>query len=78
MLGRAGFFDKTHSAVDLHAERSNVDGILGAPALDHRDHQVDEGLGGLALCKVVVTLGTVHGRRHVAGQGAHAFGARFH
>ena len=52
VLRRAGFLDVAHAAMDLDAERGDLDAALGEPALDHRDHQVDEGLARLPLGRV--------------------------
>ena len=70
MLGRAGLLDEAHAAMDLDAERGDLDAEVGAPGLDHGGQQVGQrlalgGLGGVGL-----PLGDVERGRRVICQGA--------
>ena len=53
MLGGAGFLDEAHAAMNLHASRGDLDRALGAPALHHRDQQIDQRL----RCRGLVLVG---------------------
>ena len=41
MLRGAGLLDEAHAAMDLHADRGDLDAEVGAPRLDDRDQQID-------------------------------------
>ena len=71
LLRDAGLFDVAHAAEDLQRGRAELDGVLGAPALDDRDHQLDERLVLLAHLLVGMALREVERRRGDVGQRAH-------
>ena len=79
VLRGAGLLDEAHAAVHLHAERRHFLRRLRAPALDDRDHQVDE---RLVLRARVAASGRVtrivDGRGRDVADGAHRFGVCAH
>ena len=56
MLRRAGLLDIAHAAMHLDAGRGDLDPLVAAPRLDHRDQQIGATLGaraaGMALRSV--------------------------
>ncbi len=78
VLSGTGFLDVAHAAMHLHADRGDGDARLGTPALDHRDHQIDEGLIAFAGFGVgVMHRRIVRSRDHV-GQRPGRFGVGLH
>ena len=73
LLRDAGLFDVAHAAEDLQRGRAELDGALGAPALDDRDHQLDERLVLFAHLLVGMALREVERRRGDVGERAHRF-----
>ena len=71
MLGRTGFLDIAHAAMDLDAQRGDLDADIGRPGFRYRRQQFLAALGRGALVGVLCVLG--HVRRHGAG---HADGPR--
>ena len=59
ILRRAGFLDEAHAAMNLHAGRGDFDALLGAPAFDHRNQQVDQRLIAALLGCIGMMLGLV-------------------
>ena len=78
MLRGAGFLDEANAAVDLHAGVGNLLRGLGAPALDDRNHQVDERLVALSRLRIGVRVRVVERAGGHVGQRAHRFGLRPH
>ena len=78
VLRGAGFFDKPHAAVHLHAQRCNFKAHLGAEPLDQRHHEFIKGLVCLAHLRVGVGVRHVKGTRGGKRHGATAFGERTH
>jgi hypothetical protein len=54
VLRGARLLDEAHAAVDLDAERGDLDAVLGGPALHHRDQQVDQRLARAARSRRVL------------------------
>ena len=75
VLGSTGFLDETHATMHLNAKRGNVDGALGTPALDHRNHQVGKSLPFLALDFIRIAVGVILRRRRHIGQCPHGLDA---
>ena len=75
VLGSTGFLDETHATMHLNAKRGNVDGTLGTPALDHRNHQVGKSLPFLALDFIRIAVGVILRRRRHIGQCPHGLDA---
>ena len=78
VLRRAGLFDEAHAAVDLHPDRGNLDGLLGAPAFDDRREEIDERLVAFFLRGIGMTSRLVQRRGCDIGERAHRFGLRLH
>ena len=78
VLARAGLLDVAHPAVDLDAERGDLDAELGAPRLQHRREQLDAVLAALALCRVRVAVGEVDVGRDDVAERAHRLDLRLH
>ena len=76
LLRDAGLFDVAHSAEDLQRGRAELDGALRAPALDDRNHQLDERLVLLAHLLVGMALRVVERSGGDVGERAHRFDRR--
>ena len=74
VLAGAGFFDETHTTVDLNPGRGNFDTAFGTPAFDHRRQEIDHGLRFLGLGGIVVVVGMIHLGRDPIGECPHRFG----
>ncbi|MCY1512795.1 hypothetical protein D9M68_472690 [compost metagenome] len=77
-LRRAGFFDESHAAVHLDAQRRDLDRVLGRETLDDGHQVFVEGAvtGALFRVRVMRTL-VVGGRGHI-GNGARRLRQRLH
>ena len=71
-----GLFDVAHAAEHLQRRRAHVDRALGEPALDDRDHQLDERLVLLAHRRVFGLVRVVERRRGDVRQRAHRLDVR--
>ena len=74
MLCGAGFLDEAHAAMDLDAERGDLDPGIGRPGFQHRDQHFGACLRGSIADVATVDLsgGVVQQPAHRLGQTAHA------
>ena len=77
-LRRPGLFDITHAAMDLHAQPGDFVAGLGKPALDDRDHEINECLLARPLSLVGMSQRFVDCRGDGVGQRPHRFRLRPH
>ena len=78
VLGRAGFLDEPHAAVNLDADRRDFNAGIRAPTLDHRGQQIDALARPFPPAFIRVAMGNVQCRHRIENQCAHRFGMRPH
>ena len=78
MLSRAGLLNVAHPAMDLHAERGNVDAVLGAPAFGDWRQEIDLTLCGRAHRFVWMGMGDVVSGGDLIEQTAHGIDPGLH
>ena len=78
ILCGACLLDESDAAVNLYSQRSDVHGILGAPAFDHGNHEIGKGLMTLPFLRARVQAGGVQRHCDHGGERPHGFGLRLH
>ena len=78
ILGHAGLLDVAHAAVDLQADRGQLDAEVGAPRFGYGRQQLGQFSPSLPLRLVMVVPGQVNRRRVGVEQGAHGLDVGLH